>query len=238
MELQFVDTTFRDGSQSLWAAGMRPGMMEAIAEDVGQAGFKVVEVPVMPLNFKKIVRELKEDPWEMAKILAEKMPDTTKSFMGEPAIFPFEIVGAPEAVVKLYYERIVATGVLNRVQIMANIFGNVDKLYPWYLPFLRSQNLEVALALSYTVSPRHTDEYYAQKMKELVEMKPDVIYLKDQGGLLTVHRMAQNINAGYFTKLEWHSSRITFPLYNRSGRTRLLRSIEVRCLHYTPVFHH
>jgi oxaloacetate decarboxylase (Na+ extruding) subunit alpha len=189
MKLQFVDTTFRDGSQSLWAAGMRPGMMEAIAEDVGQAGFKVVEVPVMPLNFKKIIRDLKEDPWEMAKMFAEKMPNVKKATMGEPAIFPFEIVGAPQAVVKLYYERIVATGALNRVQIMANIFGNVDKLYPWYLPFLRSQNLEVVLALSYTVSPRHTDEYYAQKTKELVEMKPDVIYLKDQGGLLTVDRI-------------------------------------------------
>src|SRR4051812_20600564 len=118
MKLQFVDTTFRDGSQSLWAAGMRPGMMEAIAEDVGQAGFKVVEVPVMPLNFKKIIRDLKEDPWEMAKMFAEKMPNVKKATMGEPAIFPFEIVGAPQAVVKLYYERIVATGALNRVQIM------------------------------------------------------------------------------------------------------------------------
>ncbi|MFJ8415627.1 hypothetical protein ACQKNN_26520 [Bacillus paramycoides] len=189
MELHFVDTTFRDGSQSLWAAGMRPGMMEAIAEDVGQAGFRVVEVPVMPLNFKKIIRDLKEDPWEMAKMLAKKMPNTTKSFMGEPAIFPFEIVGAPESVVKLFYKRIVETGVLNRIQIMGNIFGNVDKLYPWYLPFLRSQNLQVALALSYTISPRHTDDYYAQKTQELAAMKPDVIYLKDQGGLLTVDRI-------------------------------------------------
>ena len=189
MKIQYVDTTFRDGSQSLWAAGMRPGMMEAIAEDIDQAGFKVVEVPVMPLNFKKIVRDLQENPWEMVRMLAEKMPNTTKSFMGEPAIFPFEIVGAPQSVVKLYYERLVSMGVLNRVQVMANIFGNLDKLYPWYLPFLRSQNLEVALALSYTVSPRHTDEYYAQKTQEIVDMKPDVIYLKDQGGLLTVDRI-------------------------------------------------
>ncbi|SDH86182.1 oxaloacetate decarboxylase, alpha subunit [Alteribacillus persepolensis] len=189
MGIKFVDTTFRDGSQSLWAAGMPPGMMEAIAEDVGKAGFDVVEVPVMPINFKKIIRDLKEDPWDMVHMLAEKMPDVTKSFMGEPAIFPFEIIGAPKEVVKLFYEKIVSTGVLNRVQIMANIFGNVDKLYPWYLPFLRSQGLQIALALSYTISPRHTDEYYAEKTRELRAMKPDVIYLKDQGGLLTVDRL-------------------------------------------------
>lgn len=189
MSINFVDTTFRDGSQSLWAAGMRPGMMEAIAEDIANSGFSVVEVPVMPINFKKIIRDLKEDPWEMVYMLAEKMPNVKKAFMGEPAIFPFEIIGAPTEVVKLFYKRIVETGVLNRVQIMANIFGNVDELYPWYLPFLRSQGLEIALALSYTISPRHTDEYYAKKTREIAKSKPDVIYLKDQGGLLTVDRV-------------------------------------------------
>jgi oxaloacetate decarboxylase alpha subunit len=189
MAIQFVDTTFRDGSQSLWAAGMRPGMMEEIADHLDNSGFSVIEVPVMPLNFKKIVRDLKEDPWEMARMLAAKMPKTKKSFMGEPAIFPFEIVGAPEAVVKLYYQKLVEIGVLDRVQIMANIFGNVDELYPWYLPFLRSQGLEIALAISYTISPRHTDEYYAKKTQEIAKSKPNVIYLKDQGGLLTVDRI-------------------------------------------------
>lgn len=189
MELKFIDTTFRDGSQSLWGAGMRVGMMDAIAEDIDQSGYSVIEVPVMPLNFKKIARDLKEDPWEMVKMLAAKMPRTKKAFMGEPAIFPFDIINAPEPVVKLFYERIVATGVLNRVQIMGNIFGNVQELYPWYLPFLRSQGLEVVMALAYTVSPRHTDEYYEKKTQELVALKPDVIYLKDQGGLLTLDRI-------------------------------------------------
>lgn len=189
MKVEYIDTTFRDGSQSLWAAGMPPGMMEEMADNLDNAGFKVIEVPVMPLNFKKIVRDLKEDPWEMAKMLARKMPNTTKSFMGEPAIFPFEIIGAPESVVKLFYKKLVDIGVLNRVQIMANIIGNIDEKYPWYIPFLRSQNLEVALAIAYTVSPRHTDEYYAKKTREIVAMKPDTIYLKDAGGLLTVDRI-------------------------------------------------
>ena len=27
MDVRFIDTTFRDGSQSLWASGMRTGMM-------------------------------------------------------------------------------------------------------------------------------------------------------------------------------------------------------------------
>lgn len=189
MKLQFLDTTFRDGHQSNWGSGMPIGMMEAVAEDVGKCGYQVVEVPMMPLQFKKVVRDLKEDPWEMAKMLAKKMPNVTKSFMGEPAIFPFEIINAPQEMVTLYYKCITQTGVLNRVQIMANIFGNVPELYPWYIPMCRSVGLQIALAISYAHSPRHTDEYYAEKVRQQAAHKPDVIYLKDQGGLLTIDRI-------------------------------------------------
>jgi oxaloacetate decarboxylase alpha subunit len=48
--------------------------------------------------------------------------------------------------------------------------------------------VKVIIAISYTISPRHTDEYYGQKTRDLAPFKPDVIYLKDQGGLLTVDR--------------------------------------------------
>jgi oxaloacetate decarboxylase alpha subunit len=44
-QIGFVDTTFRDGSQSLWAMGMRSGMMEAVAEDLDKSGFDVIEIP-------------------------------------------------------------------------------------------------------------------------------------------------------------------------------------------------
>ncbi|MEW9672147.1 hypothetical protein [Ammoniphilus sp. 3BR4] len=189
MEINLIDTTFRDGSQSLWASGMRTGMMESVADDMDRAGYGAVEVPVIPIFFKKFVRDLKEDPWEMARMLGEKMPNTIKGCMGGPFIQPFELASSEPSVVKLFFERLIATGALNRIQIMANIFGRLDKSFPWYIPFLRNQGVEIALALSYTISPRHTDDYYAEKTRELAAMKPNVIYLKDQGGLLTIDRI-------------------------------------------------
>ena len=42
MDVRFIDTTFRDGSQSLWALGMRTGMMEATAEFMDRAGFEAI----------------------------------------------------------------------------------------------------------------------------------------------------------------------------------------------------
>ena len=70
--LNFIDTTTRDGSQSNWAAGMPVGMMEAVLEDIDKAGFRSLCVPLMQLQFKKVIRDLKEDPWEMVRMFAEK----------------------------------------------------------------------------------------------------------------------------------------------------------------------
>src|SRR3989304_2300048 len=67
MDVRLIDTTFRDGAQSLWAGGIRTGMIEAVAEDMDQAGFDAIEVPVGGNYLKKIVRDSKEDPWEMAR---------------------------------------------------------------------------------------------------------------------------------------------------------------------------
>jgi oxaloacetate decarboxylase (Na+ extruding) subunit alpha len=37
-EVHFIDTTLRDGQQSLWALGMRTGTMLAVAEAMDRAG--------------------------------------------------------------------------------------------------------------------------------------------------------------------------------------------------------
>ncbi len=188
MEVGFVDTTFRDGSQSLWASGMRTGMIEAVADDVGRAGFDVIEVPVGGIYFKKFIRDLKEDPWDMARMVARKMPATVKTCMAGAFFHPFE-APPPRAIVRLFYERLVQTGALNRAQCTCNTFGQIKGAFPWIVPLFKELGLEIAFALSYTISPRHTDEYYAQKTREILPFKPDTIYLKDQGGLLTVDRL-------------------------------------------------
>ena len=81
-QIRFLDTTFRDGSQSLWAMGMRGGMMEAVAEDMDRVGFDVIEVPGNAIHFKKLIRDLKENPWDLMRQLAKRMPNTPKSCMG------------------------------------------------------------------------------------------------------------------------------------------------------------
>ena len=200
MHVRFIDTTFRDGAQSLWAGGMRSGMVEAVAETMDRAGFDVIEVPLGGNRMKKMLRDLKENPWDLARMVARKMPDTVKSMMAGAFVVPLE-APPPQAIVELYHARLVEIGALDRAQLTANTFGQIQLAFPWVIPMFKKLGLQIALALSYSISPRHTDEYYAQKMREILAFKPDVIYLKDQGGLLTVDRartllpaMLQNAN--------------------------------------------
>ena len=217
MDVRFVDTTFRDGAQSLWASSMRIGMIEAVAEDVGRAGFAVVEVPVGAVYFKKFVRDLKENPWDMARMVARKMPRAVKSCMAGGTLNP---LGAPtpRAIAGLFYERIAANNALDRAQTFANTYGQMEFEFPWTIPMFRNLGMQVAIGLSYTISPRHTDEYYAQKTRDILAFKPDAIYLEDQGGLLTLDRartllpaIVRNAN-GMGVELHSHCTTVLTPL--------------------------
>lgn len=151
MNVQFIDTTFRDGSQSLWASGMRSGMIEAVAETMDRAGFAAVEVPVVAIYLKKFVRDLKGDPWAMMRRVARKMPHAVKGCMAGGHILSFE-APAPQELVKLFFRRIVATGALNRAQLTSNTFDQSTRNFPWIIPEFRELGLQIAIAVSYSVS--------------------------------------------------------------------------------------
>ena len=216
--LEFIDTTTRDGSQSNWAAGMPVGMMEAILEDIDKAGFRSLCCPLMQLQFKKVIRDLKEDPWAMIRMFAQKAPRTKKGCILQPSLWPFDIVNFNREAVELFTRKLNEMGALQRVQITGNVMGH--KHYHWFVPFLKKMGIEVAFALCYYISPRHTDEYYAEKTRMMVDYGADVMYLKDAGGLLDIDnvRRVYNImkkNTGdLFTEIHSHcTTGLADPVY-------------------------
>jgi pyruvate/oxaloacetate carboxyltransferase len=66
--LKIMDTTFRDGHQSLLATRMRTEDMEPIAAEMDKAGFYAMEV-WGGATFDVPTRFLNEDPWEKPRIL-------------------------------------------------------------------------------------------------------------------------------------------------------------------------
>ncbi len=181
-EVHFIDTTLRDGQASLWAENMRTGMMLAVAERIDNAGYHAIEV-IASSHIKKCVRELRENPFERMRLVAQKIKKTTLRAIGAERIGAFEI--SPESVVDLWFERLLANGMRQlRISDPANDPAGWGKS----VARARRVGLGTVVNLIYSVSPKHTDDYYARKAREAAAVKPDYICLKDPGGLLTPER--------------------------------------------------
>lgn len=186
-EIRFVDTTVRDGNQSLWGAtGLTTGMILPALADMDHAGFKAIDF-VSSIHMGVSVHYHKENPWERIRLAAKVIKETPLSFGTTGRRF-IGFKRIPESVMALVLERIAANGI-RRVWI-------VDAAHDVAL-MLKTARLakevgieEYVAALSFTISPVHTDEYYAGKARELARSEDvDTLYLKDQGGLLTPERV-------------------------------------------------
>ena len=180
-EIGFVDTTLRDGHQSLWAEGMTTGMMLPIAERMDQAGFEAIEL-ISASHLKKCVRELKEDPWERVRLVAQRITKTPLRLIAG-RVNAFEIT--PVSIYRLFIERMAANGMRQaRISDEWNDFSSWQRK----VQISRDAGLEPIVNLIYSVSPKHTDEYYAQKAREAAKLDVFRLCLKDPGGLLTPER--------------------------------------------------
>jgi oxaloacetate decarboxylase (Na+ extruding) subunit alpha len=180
-EVRFVDTTIRDGHQSLWAERMSTGMMLPIAKRLDDAGFLAIEL-LSGSHIKKAVRELREDPWERIRRVAERIPNTPlRLIAGRVNTFGFD----PPCMYELFIERMAANGIRQ-----ARISEPWNDLPGWRYrtEVARKFGLDPIINLIYSVSPVHTDEYYAERCRQAATLKPFRLCLKDPGGLLTPER--------------------------------------------------
>jgi oxaloacetate decarboxylase (Na+ extruding) subunit alpha len=187
-KVMFSDTTFRDGQQSLWAMKMTYGMIDAVVEEMDQAGYDLIELPVNAVYAKMQVRFLKEDPWKLAHLFGEKIKRTKKTqvimdcmdMMGK---------GEPRSVVRSYFTLIARITGAQRLFYMSNTRNELDRHFPWVVPIVKNLGLEFQPCICFYPSPRTTDQHYAKLTKRLMAYKPDSLWLKDAGGLLTVERI-------------------------------------------------
>ena len=180
-EIHFVDTTVRDGQLSLWALGMRTGAMLAIAEQMDRCGFESMEFFGFA-GYIKMVREHKENPWDWMGLGAKKFHRTRLRYHGGLAT-GFEKI--PRAVRLLMIERVVAHGItLTRSSDPWNDYGAAAA----EIAALKKLGMDVVSNIIYSVSPRHTDQYYAERARQAAAIQPYRICFKDVGGLLTPDR--------------------------------------------------
>ncbi len=191
--IQFVDTTLRDGNQSLWdATGLTTESILAVAGQVDKAGFKAVDF-MASIHMGVAVRYHKENPWKRIKLVSQAMPNTPLSFGTTGRRF-IGFKRSPDCIIALVYQCMAANGI-RRVWLV-DAAHEKDVIYK-NARMARAAGIEdFMVALSYTISPVHTDEYYALKTGEITGCSDvDTVYLKDQGGLLTSERVATLVPA-------------------------------------------
>jgi oxaloacetate decarboxylase (Na+ extruding) subunit alpha len=181
--VRLVDVTLRDAPQCLWATRMTTAMMADIAPRLDRAGFEAIDL-VGGAVFDVCVRYLREDPWQRMRILSGWVKQTPLVVMTRgQSLFTFEFF--PDDIVELTAERIFANGMryhtpYDALNDMRNMKAPVRAA--------KKVGLYTAGGVVYTISPVHTDDYYARKTRELVSLGVDAVYLKDASGLLTPER--------------------------------------------------
>jgi oxaloacetate decarboxylase alpha subunit len=205
-EIKFIDVTVRDGNQSLWgAAGLRNEMVLSMASTMDKVGFKAIDF-MSSIHMGMSVRA-KEDPWERMRGAHKLITNTPYSFGTTGRRF-IGFRWMPDSVTGLVLERMVANGV--RRLWISEAAHDMNVIHRTAAQAKAAGIAEVVVAFCYSISPVHTDEYYAQLARETVKSPHvDTVYLKDQGGLLTPERiktlipvLQQNINS---LPLEFHS---------------------------------
>lgn len=190
-EIKIIDTTLRDGHQSIWATRMRTEHIEQLAADFDAVGYEHVDL-VAPIQFDVAVRYLKEDPWERVRKAHELAPNTKfRALIRSRNIAAFDFL--PDDVIMAWVERLYANGF--RVIGSFDGLNDIGNIAPG-LRRAKELGAETFGAVSFSESPVHTDELFVSKAQELIE-KADVdrIMLKDAGGLLTPERIRSLVPA-------------------------------------------
>lgn len=203
-KIDFVDTTLRDGHHSLWAQGMRTGMMLPVASRLDDMGFKAIEV-IGSGHFKKCIRELKENPWERIELMRERIQKTPMAFMMLTSVTTFDIT--PFALLELYIQRLVHHGI-RRIQIIESS-NDMGHRMPEAVRFVKAAGAEPVVGLVYSISPRHTEEHFERKAADAVALGVKSVFIKDPAGLLTPERtrtlVPAVIRGAMGAQVEFHS---------------------------------
>jgi oxaloacetate decarboxylase alpha subunit len=181
--VDIVDTTTRDGNQSLWSAtGLTTADLVRVAPTIDRVGFHAVDF-TSSTHMAVAVRFHREDPWERLRLVSAAMPATPLSFITSGMRF-ITWVPADEDVMGLAF-RCVARNGIRRIQIV-DPSNDPTRLRRVAALARREGVEEIVIGLTYSVSEVHTHAYYAERAAALAGCAElDRLYLKDPGGLLT-----------------------------------------------------
>jgi oxaloacetate decarboxylase alpha subunit len=185
MKVQLIDTTMRDGNQSLWATRMTTAEILPPLGRMDDAGFLHLDVH-SALHVDVCVRFLHEDPFERVRLMKQRVKRTPLRMGFRSGNITGFSTRLPDDFVDLWVRVWRRCGIdvfwcHDGLIDVENIGRNVSIVK-------RHGGVGVA-PLTFTDSPVHTDALYARKTREAIARHgADVVMIKDSAGLLTVDR--------------------------------------------------
>jgi len=192
-KIQIVETSLRDGNQSLWAAlGIDTARTLTIAPVMDRVGFKAIDFTTST-HMGVAVRYKREDPWERIRLMAKAAPGTPLQFLSTGFRFISWETASPEFM-KLAFATLVKNGM--RRFALADPMNNADSNAACARMIKEVGGEYVVAALVFTITPIDDDARYVERARKLAASSDiDAIYIKDPGGLLTPLRARAMIPA-------------------------------------------
>ena len=217
-----TDTILRDAHQSQAATRMRLEEMLPVADKLDKIGYYSLEC-WGGATFDSCMRFLNEDPWERLRALRKAMPNTKLQmlFRGQ------NILGYKhyaDDVVDEFVKKSIENGIdIIRIFDALNDLRNLEQA----VKSTKKYGGNCEIAISYTISPVHTEEYFLKLAKEIEQMGADAICIKDMANLLLpyeAYSLVKKLKAT--TKLPIH-----LHTHNTAGTgaMTILKAIEAGC---------
>ncbi len=189
-KLHIMDTTIRDGQQSLWATRMTIGDMLPILPAMDQVGYWAIEA-WGGATFDSCLRFLDENPWERLRSIKAQAPNTPLAMLSRGQ----NLIGYKHYSQEIVHRFIHAAKrngvdvfrVFDALNDIRNIVDNAEAI--------RECGGHFEGAISYTISPVHTLDSYLEYGQKLKELGADTIAIKDMAGLLTPYRAERIVKA-------------------------------------------
>lgn len=182
--VEVIETTLRDGQQSLWATRMTTAMLLPALPAMDRLGATAMEC-MATVVMDACVRYLKENPWERLRLIRER----TRTPLGMMAGSVFSAGGGgilPDDLSDLFIRTCARAGI-GRFFFQDGLNDPRNLKVP--IRAAKDEGAVVQASSTFSVSPVHTDDHFVARIAHLKRLGADVIVLKDANGLLTPERV-------------------------------------------------
>ena len=218
-KVQITDTILRDGHQSQAATRMRTEEMLPACEMLDKVGYYSLEC-WGGATYDSCLRFLNEDPWERLRKLRAALPNTkTQMLLRGQNLLGYRPYS--DDVVEFFVKKAVENGIdIIRCFDALNDLRNMQTA----VKATKKYGGKAEIALSYTESPVHNEDYFVKLAEEIEKMGADLICIKDMANLLLPYKaysLVKRLKAATSLPIVLHTHNTT-----GTGDMVLLKAVE------------